>query len=83
MVGVRCGRRHAEEGGGEARVQPCHAEEDGVGGLVGSSAGRGAWPAWVGGGQPCVAAHARAGGEGWGLVGVAAAGQLPWAGPSV
>jgi hypothetical protein len=46
MVGVRCGRCHAEEGGGEAWVQSRHEEEDGVGGLVGSSAGRGAWPVW-------------------------------------
>jgi hypothetical protein len=44
MVGVRCGRRHAEEGGGEARVQSRHAEEDGVGGLAGFGAGRGARP---------------------------------------
>jgi hypothetical protein len=58
------GRAHMEgEGGGSARVRSCHAE-DGVGGLAGCGTGRGAWPAWVGGGHPCTATRARAGDEG-------------------
>jgi hypothetical protein len=63
-VGVQCRRHHAKEGEGEASARSRHTEEDGMGGLVGSGAGRGARPAGAGGGRPGVAARVRAGDEG-------------------